>query len=213
MEKGGMRDDGEESAAAGAAGGPARSRGASSDVAAGMVIAALIFLALHAGRGIVLPQVVAFRLAFVLAPPVSWMARRGVPRPVGAALVLAVMLVAIAGFGLMLSAQVRGLAADLPTYQSNILHKLTGLRESINAPGVFSRALETLDRVQREVVERAGRSAPPDVQMVQFAPGPGGQLQQALAWGAQALEPLATLGIVLFFVFVALVERRDLRDR
>ncbi len=110
-------------------------------------------------------------------------------------------------------AQVRGLAADLPTYQSNILHKLTGLRESINAPGVFSRALETLDRVQREVVERAGRSAPPDVQMVQFAPGPGGQLQQALAWGAQALEPLATLGIVLFFVFVALVERRDLRDR
>jgi hypothetical protein len=55
------------------------------------------------------------------------------------------------GAGIVLGAQVRSIAVELPAYQSTTLKKLSDLRENFKAPGFLDDVLQTLQRVQKEV--------------------------------------------------------------
>src|SRR5690606_26647744 len=53
----------------------------------------------------------------------------------------------------------------------------------------------------------------PSAQKVEVIPPPTSPFETALAWLGPILEPIATTGIVLVFVFLVLLDRGDLRDR
>lgn len=178
-------------------------------VAATLVCAAVIIAALYYGQDILIPLAFAFLIGFALNPPVMWLRRRGVPKVVAIMAVMTVVLVLLAGLFLVLGTQLRSLGEQLPTYQSTIQGKVNGLKEQFKAPGIFDGALNAITSLQKEVEAVQGAAA----QRVEIVPAPGTQLQVALGWLGAALEPLATAGIVLVFVVLALLDRADLRDR
>ena len=178
-------------------------------VAATLVAAAVIIAALYYGQVILIPLAFAFLIGFALNPPVMWLRRRGVPKVLAIIVVMTVVLLFLACLVLVLGGQLRSLAEQLPTYQSTIHGKLTDLKAQFKAPGLFEGALNAIASLQKEVADVQGTPA----QRVEIVPAPGTQLQVALVWLGAALEPLATAGIVLVFVVLALLDRSDLRDR
>ncbi|ARP89278.1 histidine kinase [Bordetella genomosp. 9] len=180
--------------------------------AANLVSAALIIAGLYYGRDVLIPLAFAFLISFALSPLVGWLGRLRLPRSLSVILVMAVVAVMLGGLGLLLGTQVRSLGQQLPTYQSTMQAKVAELRSSLKTPGVFDRALDTITSVRKQV-ESAPPPAPDGAQPVVVVPRAASPLDTARAWLAPALEPLATLGIVLVFVFISLYDRGDLRDR
>lgn len=183
-------------------------------VAAVLVSAAIIILGLYYGRDILIPLAVALLITFALNPAVTWLVRRGLRRLLATSLVMALVVCVLAGLGIILGAQVRSIAVELPAYQSTIRGKLADLRASLKAPGLFDGVLKTLESVQKEV-ESTDRmpvdgTAP---QRVEVVPAQQTPLEQSMTWALRSLEPLATAGIIFLFVFLALLDIGDLRDR
>jgi predicted PurR-regulated permease PerM len=185
-------------------------------LAAGLISASIIILALYYGRDILIPLAVASLIGLALNPPITWLTKRGLPRILSISLVMAVVLALISVFGMLLGTQIRSLATEFPTYQSTISKKLTDLREEMQAPGVFARLLQTVERVRKEVAEpeqRPPEAAPPPPQKVEVVGQSATPIEQAMLWLGRAAKPLATAGIILVFVFLVLLDRSDLRDR
>jgi predicted PurR-regulated permease PerM len=183
-------------------------------VAAGLVSAAIIVAGLYYGRDILIPLAIAFLITFALNPPVTWLVRRGLPRLLATSLVMAIAVCTLAGLGIVLGAQVRSIAVELPAYQSTILTKLEGLRQGLKAPGSFSGVLKTVERVQKEVESKDSKPADgPRPQRVEVVPTQQTPFEQAITWVLRSLVPLATAGIVFLFVLLALLNIGDLRDR
>lgn len=183
-------------------------------IAAILVSGAIILMALYFGRGVLVPLALALLLSFALNPAVAWLCRRHLPQAVAVSMVMVVVLCVIAGFGAVLGAQVRALSEELPSYQSTIREKLATLRDTLKSPGMFDGVLRTFGTIQSEVEAPTPQSAAGDhVQRVEMIPAPESALEQAMSWLARSAEPLATAGIVFVFVFLALLDSRDIRDR
>ena len=183
-------------------------------VAAALVSMAIVICGLYYGREILIPLALAFLITFALNPPVTWLIRLGLPRLLATTLVMVLVVCVLAGLGIILGAQVRSIAVELPAYQSTILKKFSDLRESVKAPGFLDGVLQTLQRVQKEVESTEKKSEegplPQRVEVVPFQKTP---LEQAISWLFRLLEPLATAGIIFILVFFALLDIGDLRDR
>lgn len=186
----------------------------------GLITAAIIIAGLYFGRDIVVPLVLAFLMGFVLDPLVGRLKRTGLSRTPAVIIVVISTLALVAVAGILLGMQVSALSAQLPTYQSNIDHKLKTLRDSSNKPGMFDGAIRMFNSVRAEVngvpvpgtqvSERVSAAAVDRVQIVDKSPAP---FEQALSWLGVAGKPLSTAGIVLVFVVLVLLDRVDLRDR
>lgn len=138
-----------------------------------LLSATIILAALYFGRGVLMPLALALLLSFALNPAVSWLRRIGLPQIVAVSAVMVIVLCLIAGFGLTLGAQVRSLSEQLPTYQTTIREKLTTLRDTLKAPGMFDGVLKTLGTIETEVDTAATQSSTaPDVQRVEVTPAP-----------------------------------------
>jgi predicted PurR-regulated permease PerM len=183
-------------------------------IAATLVSGAVILAGLYFGREILVPLAIAFLITFALNPPVTWLARLGLPRVLATSLVMVTVGCALVGLGVVLGAQVRSIAVELPAYQSTILTKLADIRQNLKAPGMFEGVLKTVERVQKEVGSKDDKPVEgPAPQRVEIVPLPQTPFEQAFAWLVRSAEPLATAGIVLIFVFLALLDIGDLRDR
>lgn len=185
-------------------------------IAAVLVSAFVVICGLYYGREILIPLAIALLITFALNPPVTWLVRLGLPRLLATSLAMLLVVCVLAGLGVILGAQVRSLAVELPTYQSTILKKLSDLRESIKTPSFLDGVLQTLKRVQKEVEATEKEEKPVEdrlPQRVEVVPTQPTLLEQAIAWLVRLLEPLATAGIVFILVFFALLDIGDLRDR
>ena len=184
-------------------------------VAAGLVSAAVILAGLYYGRDILIPLAIAFLITFALNPPVTWLVRRGLPRLLATSLVMVIVVCTLVGLGIILGAQVRSIAVELPAYQSTILTKLADLRQNLKAPGLFDGVLKTVERVQKEV-EFKGRANPltvPSHNASKSSPRSKRRSSRQLPGSCGHWSRLATAGIILLFVFLALLDIGDLRDR
>jgi len=182
-------------------------------MAAVLISASIIVAVLYLGRDVLLPLAVAFLIGFALNPLVSWLGNRGLPRILNVILVMTLVLAVLGGLGLLITQQARSLSAQLPFYQTTIRDKLGDLREMMQGPGIFDGAMRTVDAVQEEVkVEDATEVGPPPQKVELYVP-PQSPFKTAIEWLTPAIEPLTTLGIIFVFVFLALLDRRDLRDR
>lgn len=180
--------------------------------AANLLSAALIIAGLYYGRDVLIPLAFAFLISFALSPLVSRLDSLRLPRGVSVVGVMAVITLLLAGLGLLLGTQLRSLGEQLPIYQSTMQSKVADLRSRLDAPGALDRAVDTISSVRKQV-EDVKPPSPDEPQRVAVVPAPESALQTAGAWVTPALQPLATMGIVLVFVFIALYDRGDLRDR
>jgi predicted PurR-regulated permease PerM/GAF domain-containing protein len=190
----------------------------------GLLTAAIIIAALYFGRDILIPLALAVFLGFVLDPLVIRLKRLGLPRTIAVAVVTVSTLVLIGLTGLFMANQISTLSARLPTYQTNIVEKLRGLREGADKPGMFDGAMKTFETFRREINISAAppastpgaarRNAASDSpQRVLIEEAPPSSFDQATEWLKLGSGPLATAGIVLVFMVLILLDRLDLRDR
>lgn len=185
-------------------------------LAAWLTVIALIIAGLYIGQTVLIPLAIAFLISFALSPLVVRLVRIGLPRILAVISVMITLALFVGGLGVLVTTQVKSLSAQLPAYQTTIRSKISSLTENMQGPGVFDGALQTVDTVTEEVneaVEEQETDAAPPPERVQIVPPATAPFESAVEWLSPVMAPLATTGIVLFFVFLALLDRGDLRDR
>lgn len=184
--------------------------------AAWLLVAALFIAGLYVGQGVLIPLAIAFLISFALSPLVGWLVRIGLPRVLSVIAVMLMLGMFLGGLGTLVTTQVQSLSEQLPTYQTTIRSKISDLTSELKGPGMFDGALETVDTVKEEVTDAVDEEEPgaePPPERVEVVPPKSAPIEEALSWLAPVITPLATAGIVLVFVFLALLDRGDLRDR
>jgi len=83
------------------------------DFAHGLLIAALLILALYVGGAILEPLVIAALLGFILAPVMRWMRLWGMPKTLSAIFAVALTIAVIGALGTTFVMQLSQLADDL----------------------------------------------------------------------------------------------------
>lgn len=185
------------------------------DVASWLIVGTLTVSLLYYGQDVLIPLAIAFLISFALSPLVRVLVRRGVPQVVAVSLVMLTVIAMLLGLGLLIASQVSVLSAELPAYQSTIRAKIAALGDRVEGPGVLDGVFQTVATVQDQLTSAlqgvpTGEADPLSVRIVGDGPSP---FSTAIAWLVPALAPLATLGIVVVFVFLVLLDRGDLRDR
>lgn len=189
-------------------------------VAALLVILALVVSALYLGREILLPLALAALLAFLLDPLVSALRRRGVPRGLAVAAVIAGTSGLLGGVALTIGSQIAALGREVPTYQHTIQKKLGELRASLTGRGTLNGASRVIGIVENELdaarraLESAATNKPAREPMrVQVEDRPTSPWKAMGDWLAPILMPVLAAGLVLIFLVFILLERHELRDR
>jgi predicted PurR-regulated permease PerM len=144
----------------------------------GMAMVGMIVFALHALRDILMPLALATLLSFVLAPVVSKLTKLKVPRGVSVPVVVLLAFAGLGALGFVFANQVRQLAAELPTYQTNLRQKLADVRGQTTEKGAISTAIDIVQDLVKELNGEGAKKA--------GAPGPapaGGQAPGASAAG------------------------------
>jgi predicted PurR-regulated permease PerM len=185
----------------------------------------VVVAALYFGREVFIPLALALLLSFTLAPLVSWLRRRGLPRVPAVIAVVLVAFLAIGIFGSVVAGQVAQLAENLPRYQYNIEEKIKSIRSNVAGGGIMRRASDMLRDLSQEIsgpdTPAPGEAAPASseeesepkplpVEIRAPEPAPLEVLRSVIG---PLIAPLATGGIVIVFVIFMLLQREDLRDR
>ncbi|MER2528627.1 MAG: AI-2E family transporter [Candidatus Competibacter denitrificans] len=170
---------------------------------------------LMVGKDVIVPLALGALLSFALTPVVVWLERVGLPRGVAVLSAILVALALILGIAFVAYQQASVLAKDIPSYEPTIRQKISGLSQKMTGSSVWSDAADSLARVLTEI-EKIGsdeaKAAAPAVPMVRID-----NKQQGLDVITQtlqtALQPLASLLIVLLLSAFMLAAREDLRNR
>ena len=177
----------------------------------------LALACIYWGQAILIPFALAVLIAFLLAPLVIGLQRRGLPRPVAVVTVVLFAFAVVLGLGAVLATQVMGLAEELPQYQSNIKQKIADVRLLGRHSGL-QRAQETVKQAANEVereVERTGPGAArtPSPAPVVIQQDRSTRLMSLPAALSPWLELLARAGFVAILVPFMLLAREELRNR
>lgn len=193
-----------------------------------LVTLVVAVVALYLARAIFVPFALAVLLSFALAPLVVLLRRWHFGRVPSVILVVLLAFFVILGVASLIGSQVAHLAENLPQYQTNIMQKLQSLRSSAGENGIVGRATEALRDFSNEIsstlplisgktaaepapTQPANPAQPPiPVEIHKSAPSALEITQTVIG---PLLEPLATAGVVVIFVFFFLLQREDLRDR
>jgi predicted PurR-regulated permease PerM len=182
---------------------------------AALISGAIVIATLYLGADVLLPLAIAFLIGFALNPLVSKITRWGLPRIVSVILVMTFVLALLSSLTFMLVSQARILGDDLPTYQTTVRSKMQSLQETIESPGIIRKALDLMASTGQQQGPRPADVASDGERptLVEVMPVQQSPFKTAAEWLAPTIGPLATAGIVFVFVFLVLLDRRDLRDR
>ena len=174
---------------------------------------------LYLGRDVFLPLAVALLLTFALAPMVSALRRRSMPRVPAVVVTVLIAFITIGLFSFLVATQVSNLAQNIPTYQSNILEKVRSLRDVGTNGGIVERLSNAVERVGIELQRstqppptaqpQPPKQEPMPVEIV-TRENPVDILKNIIV---PLASPFATAGLVIIVVIFMLLEREDLRDR
>jgi len=172
---------------------------------------------LYVGKDVLLPLAVALLLTFALAPIVSFLRRRSVPKTAAVILTVLIAFLAIAAFAFVVATQVSNLAQNIPTYQINIIEKVRSLKEMGAGGGLVDHLTSAMERVGRELQAGTQASAvtgeeelPPVPVEIIARESPLDILRNIVV---PLIQPFAVAGLVVVVVIFMLLEREALRDR
>jgi len=175
-------------------------------VLTGAVAATAAIGVVYWARSVLIPIALAILLSFILAPIVTRLHRRGLPRVLAVVAVVGFTLTIVLGVGALLSRQVIQLAGTLPDRREAIKEKIASAKGWI-AGGGSNRFGELIDEVEA-VIAPAPQE---DVVVVKQAATPiAGHIEKYLSPAVEALGQAAFTGILTIFI---LLRREDLRNR
>jgi predicted PurR-regulated permease PerM len=191
---------------------------ASVTVAARLVSFAIICAVLYWGQVILMPLALAALVTFLLAPLVSVLQRRGVPRILGIVVVAGVVAAALGGLGWVIGGQLASLTEELPAYRQNIRDKVADFRAATRG-GALERVQSTLEVIREDLELDADSGAAPDAGSadenapVRVQVTPERRLLSDMEQFGPVLEAVGTAGLVLLLSIFMLIKREDLRNR
>jgi len=175
---------------------------------------------LRIGQEIFVPLALSLLLTFTLAPIVSFLRKRSVPKIAAVIVAVSSAFMAIAIFSFVVAGQVANLADNIPAYQRNIVEKVHALSQAGAGDGMFGHLSKVAERIGAEIQTRATESKdPPAPQSSQREPLPveivtrSNPIQTLGNFILPLISPFATAGLVVILVIFMLLEREDLRDR
>ncbi len=184
-----------------------------------IIVVAVLFFA----KEIFVPLALALLFSFLLAPLVTRFERWHFPRVPAVLVSVALAFAVLGGVGALVGMQLVDLTYKLPSYQSNISHRIANLKKSDpNSP--LSKASATLGALSNQISGTSPEASAtrPDgpssgnkgkitqVEVVQPATSLVEVVQSVLG---PAVGPLGTGAVVVVFVLFMLLKREDLRDR
>jgi predicted PurR-regulated permease PerM len=163
-----------------------------------------VILLLRYMQEVFIPFVLAGLTFYALDPAVDRLQRWHIPRTVGAALMLLLLVGGVGALGYSLRDNVQAVANDLPA-ATRKLQALLRTRSN-EPPGTMDRLQEAATQIDKTAAEAAGRQqAPPGVVRVQVEE-PAVQLTEYIRWGpAGVVSLLGGLILVLFLAYFLLV--------
>ncbi len=163
-----------------------------------------IVLTLQYTRQLLIPIVVGILVSYVLAPAVTSLAKRGIPRFIGSAIVLALLIGSVGAGIYFLTGQAVAIVESVPEAAQRLSDRVKWQRRQRDS------ALQKVERAATEIEQAAQEAAqapkvpggPPKVQIVEPAFS-----ARAYLWsgGAGLLWLLGEVAMVLFLVYFLLV--------
>jgi predicted PurR-regulated permease PerM len=206
-------------------------RGSELSILVSLITAVIVIAALYLGREILIPFALALLLSFLLAPPITWLEKRGAGRIPSVLLVLTIAFSALSAVLYLGTIQLADIAGKLPRYQDNIHRKLAAMR---NPAGYgWAKAANSLreigaelssnnaDAENRKTAAATSEKGRPR-SSVQQSPGPvpvevvkhpPGILDSLGLIGTSLFRFFGVAAAVLIFTLFMLLQHRDLRDR
>lgn len=175
---------------------------------------------LKVGQEIFVPLALSLLLTFTLAPIVSFLRKRRVPKIAAVLLAVAAAFFSIAVFSFVVATQVANLAENISTYQRNIVGKVHALSQAGSGNSVLEHLSKVVERVGAEIQTRAAESQdesqpeanarePMPVEIVTRSK----PIETLVNFLLPLISPFATAGLIIVLVIFMLLEREDLRDR
>ncbi|MGL4494455.1 MAG: AI-2E family transporter, partial [Beijerinckiaceae bacterium] len=195
------------------------------NLAAGLVVMALIIAGLVLGKDILVPLALAVILAFILGPVVAWLMARNVPQgaAVGGMMLVVVAGLAIAAFAF--STQILSVTTTLAENRHNIASKLRNLTQE-TPDGMLTRAGRAISALEKTItgeLQSATRANPPSANTAsgpaspRTAPDGNAAVPPAKSSMTELAKPfigsLATFLVAMLFTTFLLLQNHDLRDR
>ncbi|HZY89370.1 MAG TPA: AI-2E family transporter, partial [Gemmataceae bacterium] len=196
-------------------------------VLASTVVGVVVISCLYWAQKVFIPVALAVFLTFLLAPLVGYLQRHRLGRAPSVILVALLAALALGGVGWLVTAEVRGLVAELPQYSENIQAKVRSVREMSEGAGSgrFQKMIQDITGAWKsqpappEGGEEEGPAAPavvaphkpPAVVVQPDSPAWLGRLPDLLL--GPVTELLGGLALTLVLVVFMLLKREDLRNR
>ncbi|WP_296106571.1 AI-2E family transporter [uncultured Agrobacterium sp.] len=179
-----------------------------------------VAITLYVGQEVFIPLALALLLTFTLAPIVSFLRKRRVPKIAAVLMAVASAFFVIAVFGFIVAGQVANLADNIPTYQRNIVSKVQALSHAGSGNGVLEHVSKVVERIGLEMQDTAEESKEDGIpQSSKRDPMPveiitrSNPVQTLGNFILPLISPFATAGLVIVLVIFMLLEREELRDR
>lgn len=167
---------------------------------------------LYVARDVLQPLAIGLLLTFALAPVVSFLRKRHVPRILAVVLSVGFAFALIGVYSAVVGAQVAGLAQNIPSYQANIIAKVRNLQEMGAGEGILSRITTAVQNVGAQLNQGQAvvdAQAPMPVEIIDRT----SPITTLLSYIVPLISPFATLGLIIVLVIFMLLEREELRDR
>ncbi len=180
------------------------------------LVLAVVVLILYFARDLLVPFAFALTLAFLLAPVVTRLELRRVPRVLAVALTGIVTFTILCTIGYVVARQLLNVARDLPAYRLSIQKKMA----SVHSPAEQSleKAFTAVEDISSDLAATSPAASNTQQPLAQPQPvrvvDPNRtQLQSTAELLMRFLRPIGTIGVVIVFTIYLLMKREDLRHR
>ena len=172
-----------------------------------MASVVLVIASLYWAKAVLIPLALALMLTFLLQPIVAALHRRGLGHMTAVVLVVMLLGLGLGAVGGMVIMQFSSLAAELPSYQDNLKHKIDDL-QSVSKGGVLEKIQATLAELTRQFEHNPPSTAAPQEPIAVHTSG-----FSLVSYVPSLLGFLADAGLVLVLLLFILIAYDDLRDR
>src|SRR3984885_4078043 len=182
-----------------------------------LIVLAVTVLVLFFARELLIPLAFALTLAFLLAPVVSRLEDRKLPRIVAVAVTGIVALILACGVGYVVARQLLDVAQNLPNYRENIQQKMAAVHSPTEQS--IEKAFKSLADIAGDLAKSlstaipAGVPTPAEAQPVRVVDPDRSQIQTTAELLMSFLRPVGTFGVVIVFTIYLLMKREELRHR
>ena len=182
-----------------------------------LIVLAVTVLVLFFARELLIPLAFALTLAFLLAPVVSRLEDRKLPRVAAVGLTGIVALILACSVGYVVAHQLLDVARNLPTYRENIQDKMAAVHSPTEQ--AIEKAFKSLGDIAGDLAKSlstaipSGVPTPAEAQPVRIVDPDRSQIQTTAELLMSFLRPVGTFGVVIVFTIYLLMKREELRHR